>query len=115
MGAIPEEQRWTICKTDHSGEDYSGSAALEFFCLEDDEVLVEGLQRGVGEAGGAIEDRAAYEDHVEPFDSGSAGQAVEERLLVEAAGMEVRVAESGAERRVLQACCGTMSSASIVE
>ena len=43
-------------------EDYSGSAALELFCFYKDEVLIEGLQCGVGETGGAIEDCAAYED-----------------------------------------------------
>ena len=43
------------------GKDYSGSAALELFCFYKDEVLIEGLQCGVGETGGAIEDCAAYE------------------------------------------------------
>jgi hypothetical protein len=42
-------------------KDYSGSAALELFCFYKDEVLIEGLQCGVGETGGAIEDCAAYE------------------------------------------------------
>ncbi len=79
------------------------SAAAKLFGLEDDEVLVEGLQGGVGEAGGAVEDGAAEEDHVEPLEERTAGEAVEDGLLVEAAGVEVRVAEGGDERGVLQA------------
>jgi hypothetical protein len=43
-------------------EDYLGSAAPELFCFYKDEVPIEGLQCGVGETGGAIEDCAAYED-----------------------------------------------------
>ena len=79
------------------------SASAKLFGLEDDEVLVDGLQGGVGEAGGTVEDRTAKEDHVEPLDEGSAWKTVEDGLLVEAAGVEVRVAESRHERRVLQA------------
>ena len=79
------------------------SAATKLFGLEDDEVLVEGLQGGVGEAGGAVEDRAAKEDHVEPLDERAAGKAVEDGLLMEAAGVEVRVAKGCNERWILQA------------
>ena len=77
------------------------SAAAKLLGLEDDEVLVEGLQGGVGETGGAVEDRTAKEDHVEPFDERSAGKAIEDGLLVEAAGVEVRAAERCNQRRVL--------------
>jgi len=79
------------------------SATAKLLGLEDDEVLVEGLQGGVGEAGGTVEDRAAKEDHVEPLDERTAGKAVEDGLLVAATGVEVRVAEGCDERWVLQA------------
>ena len=36
-------------------------AALELVCFYNDEVLIEGLQFGVGEAGEASEDCAAYD------------------------------------------------------
>ena len=80
-----------------------GSAALELFGFEDDQVLVEGLQGGVGQAGTAVEDRPADEDHVEPLDERAGGEAVEDGLLVEAAGVEVGVAEGGHQRGVLEA------------
>jgi hypothetical protein len=79
------------------------SAAAKLFGLEDDEVLVEGLQGGVSEPGGAVEDCSAKKDHVEPLDERAAGKAVEDGLLVEAAGVEVGVAECGDERWVLKA------------
>jgi len=69
----------------------------EFSGLEDDEVLVDGLEGGVGEAGGAVEQGAAEEDEVEPLHEGAGGQTVEEGLLVEASVVEVRVGEGGAE------------------
>ena len=71
------------------------SAAAKLFSLEDDEVLVEGLQGGIGEAGGAVEDGAAEEDHVHPLEEWASWEAVEDGLLVEAAGVEVGVAECG--------------------
>ena len=37
----------------------SGAAVAEFLVLKGDEVFVEGLQGGVGEAGCAVEDSAA--------------------------------------------------------
>jgi len=73
----------------------SGSAAAEFLRLDDDEVLVEGLQGGVGEAGYAIKDCATDPDHVEPLEERAGGKAIEDGLLVEAAGVEVGVAEGG--------------------
>ena len=75
----------------------------QFAGLEDDEVLVDGLQEGVGEAGVSVEDGSAEEEHVEELDEGAGGELVEEGLLVEAAGMEVRVAEGGAEAGVGEA------------
>src|SRR5260370_39247388 len=81
----------------------SGATAAEFLSLEDDEVFVEGLQGGVGEAGRAVEDRAAAQDHVEPLEERAAGKAIEDGLLVEAAGGEVGVAEGGEQRTVVQA------------
>ena len=68
------------------------SAASKLFGLEDDEVLIEGLQGGVGETGGAVENSSANEHHVSPLDSGAAWKAVEDGLLVETAGVEVWVA-----------------------
>ena len=76
-------------------ENGSGSAAAELSGLEDDEVLVEGLQGGVRDASGAVEDGAAEEDHVQPLEEGASGEAVEDGLLVEASGVEVGVAEGG--------------------
>jgi hypothetical protein len=81
----------------------SGSAAAEFLRLDDDEVLVEGLQGGVGEAGGAVKDGSAREHHVEPLEERAAGHAVEEGLLVEATGVEVGVPKCGSQGWVLQA------------
>src|SRR6266567_4389722 len=84
----------------------SGSAALEFPGLEDDEVLVKRLQGGVGEAGGAVEDGSADEHHVETLDDGAAGEAVEDGLLVEAADVEggdLGVLEPGVEEEVAAA------------
>jgi len=81
----------------------SGSAAAEFSGLEDDEVFVDGLEGGVGQAGGAVEDGSAEEDHVKPLEDGPPGNAVEDGLLVETASVEVGMAESGEEGRVLQA------------
>ena len=69
-----------------------GTTTTKLLCFQDDEVFVERLQGGVGEAGCAIEDSAAEEHHVEPLDEGAAGQLIEERLLVEAAGVEVGIA-----------------------
>jgi len=63
------------------------SAASKLFGLEDDEVLIEGLQGGVGETGGAVENSSAN-----PLESGAAWKAVEDGLLVETAGVEVWVA-----------------------
>ena len=83
--------------------DRSCTAATKFLALENDEVLVEGLEGGVGEARGAVEDGPAKEDHVKPLEQGTAGKAVEDGFLVEAAGVEVGVAECGEEGRVLQA------------
>jgi len=71
------------------------SAAAKLFSLEDDEVLVEGLQGGIGEAGGAVEDGAAEEDHVHPLEERAGRETVEDGLLVEAAGVKVGVAECG--------------------
>ena len=68
------------------------SSATEFFRLEDDHVLVDGLQCGVGDAGCTIEDRTSYEHHVTPFDEWATRHAVEERFLVEAARVEVWIA-----------------------
>src|SRR2546423_15572249 len=76
-------------------EGSSGAAAAEFFGFEDDEVFVEGLQGGVGEAGCAVEDGAAAQDHVEPLEERAAGKAIEDGFLVEAAGVEVGGAEGG--------------------
>jgi hypothetical protein len=76
-------------------ENGSGSAAAELSGLEDDEVLVEGLQGGVRDASGAVEDGAAEEDHVHPLEEWASWEAVEDGLLVEAAGVEVGVAECG--------------------
>ena len=86
-----------------SSESGSGAATAEFFRLEDNEVLVEGLEGGVGETSCAVEDGSAEKDHVEPLKERAAGETVEEGLLVEAAGVEVGVAKSGSERGVLQA------------
>ncbi len=62
------------------------------------------MQGGVGEAGCAVEDGAAEEHHVEPLDDRAAGQAVEESLLVEAAGCGSRGSRRAVAREgVLQA------------
>jgi hypothetical protein len=79
------------------------AATAKLVGLENDEVLVEGLQGGVGEASDAVKDRSAEEDHVEPLDERAAGQAVEDGLLVEAARVEVWVAEGCDEGGILQA------------
>src|ERR1700761_1786469 len=79
------------------------SAAAKLFGLENDEVLIECLKGGVGEAGGAVEDCAAEEDHIEPLDERPAGKAVEDCLLMDASGVKVGVAQCGDERWVLQA------------
>ena len=52
---------------------WSALFASEFSGFEHDEVFVDGLQRGVGEAGCAVEDGPSYEHHVEPFDQGACG------------------------------------------
>jgi len=83
--------------------EWSCAAAAEFFGFKDDHIFVEGLQGGVGEAGGSVEDGAAEDDHVEPFDEGAGGEAIEDGLLVEATGVEVGVAKGGAERGVGEA------------
>ena len=80
----------------------SGAAVAEFLVLKGDEVFVEGLQGGVGEAGGAVQDGTAEEDHVEPLQKRAAGKAVEDGLLMESASVEVRVAESGYQGWILQ-------------
>lgn len=80
----------------------SGSSPAEFFRFEDDEVLVDGLQGGVGHAGGAVEDGPAGEDHVKPLEQRAAGEAVEEGFLVEAAGVEVWAGQSGLQGGILQ-------------
>ena len=79
------------------------SAATKLFGLEDDEVFVESLKGSVGEAGGAVEDGAAKEDHVEPLDERPAGKTIEDGLLVESARVKVGSAEGCDERWVLQA------------
>ena len=65
------------------------ASALQLLCFEDDEVLVEGLQGGVGEAGGTVEDGSSDEHHIEPFNEGAAGKAVEDCLLMETALVKV--------------------------
>ena len=77
-----------------------GCSGFEFGGLEDDEVLVDGLEGGVGEARGAVVERAAVEDEVEPLVEGAGGKAVEEGFLVEAAVVEVGVGEGSAEAGV---------------
>jgi hypothetical protein len=62
--------------------DGSGSPAAEFSGFEDDEVFVDGLEGGVGEPGGAVEDGPAQKDHVKPLEKGTPGKAVEDSLLV---------------------------------
>ena len=75
----------------------------KLFGFKDDEVLVESLQGGVGQASGAVEDRTAKKDHIEPLDERAARKAVKERLLVEAAGVEVGIAKRCDDRWILQA------------
>lgn len=78
------------------------AAALEFAGFDDDEVLVDRLEGGAGEAWAAVEDGSAEEDQVEPLDDGAAGKAIEDGLLVDAAGVKVGVAEGGPEGWGLQ-------------
>ena len=78
-------------------------AGAKLFGLEDDEVLVKGLESSVGEACGTVENSSAEEDHIEPLEERATGEAVEDGLLVEAARVEVGVAQGGDERWILQA------------
>ena len=77
-------------------------AAGKFAGFENDEVLVEGLEGGVGETGDAVEDCATDEDEIEPFEEGTGGEAIEDGLLVAAAAMEVGMGECGAKGGVLE-------------
>ena len=63
--------------------------ALEILSLQHDEVLVKGLEGGVGEAGGAVEDGSADKQHVEPLDERAGRETVEEGFLVEATLVEI--------------------------
>jgi hypothetical protein len=75
----------------------SGSTALELFGFKDDEVFVDGLQGGVGEAGGAVEEAAFDDVEKDEFDERAAWEAVEEFLLVEAALVKIFHRERGTE------------------
>jgi len=77
-------------------------AAAKFFGLEDDEVFVEGLQSGVGEARWTVEDGSAEENHVEPLEERAAGETVKDGFLVKAASVEVGMTERGDEGGILQ-------------
>jgi len=61
------------------------------------------LESRVGKTCGTVQDGSAEEDHVEPLEDGASGETVEDGLLVEAAGVEVGIAQSSAERGTLQA------------
>ena len=67
----------------------------EFAGFEDDEVLVDGLEEGVGDAGAAVEEGATEEEHVGECEDGAGGELVEEGFLVEAAGGEGGVGGGG--------------------
>jgi hypothetical protein len=69
----------------------------ELLGLEHDEVLVERLQEGVAEAGAAIEEASLAEVEQQEPEQRAGGETIEERLLVRAAAMEVRLGEGGAE------------------
>ncbi len=63
--------------------------------LEHDHSLVDGLEKGVGEAGTAVEEAALEDVEQQKLDEGAGGQAVEELLLVETAAVEVALEEDG--------------------
>src|SRR5262249_20461417 len=72
-------------------------AALRLGGLEDDHVLVHRLERGVGQAGAAVEEAPLQEIEEGELQQRARGQAVEELLLVEAPPVEVAL-QQRAER-----------------
>ena len=73
------------------------------------------MQSGVSPAGGTVQDGSSYKHHVSPLNKRPTGQLVEEGFLVEAADVEVGVAERGAQTRICKSLLLMDELSSMVE